>query len=333
MNSFGRVFRVSIFGESHGAVVGVLIDGCPAGLPLSPGDFAADLDRRRPGRPGTTARREADTPVLESGVLGRRTTGAPILITFSNQDARPDDYAGCGETPRPGHADFVALRKFGGFADLRGGGHFSGRLTAGLVAAGVIAKKLIAPAVVGAGLTNAGGKKNIEDAVRAAQKDGDSVGGIIEARAKGVPAGLGEPFFDSAESVLSHLLFAVPGVKGIEFGDGFASAGMRGSEYNDAIVNKSGKTKTNHSGGINGGLTNGNDLVFRIAVRPAASIRKEQATLNLRTGKTVSLAGRGRHDACFALRMPVIVEAATAVALADLLLLEQRIPRIMRRRP
>jgi len=329
MNSFGRIFRVSILGESHGGGVGVLIDGCPAGLSLEARDFAADLGRRRPGRPGTTTRRESDTPAIESGVLDGKTTAAPILITFKNQDTRPEDYSGYGETPRPGHADLVALRKFGGFADLRGGGHFSGRLTVGLVAAGVIAKKLILPAAVEASLVSAGGAENIEDAVAAAQQAGDSLGGIIEARASRIPAGLGEPFFDSVESVLSHLLFAIPGVKGIEFGAGFASAAMRGSEYNDPIVNKRGKTGTNHSGGINGGLTNGNDLVFRVAVRPTASIGKEQKTLNLRTGKIISLTVRGRHDACIALRVPVIVEAATAVALADLLFLEQRIPRIL----
>ena len=189
MNAFGRLFRVSILGESHGGSVGVLIDGCPAGLRLAPGDFAADLGRRRPGRPGTTARREPDRPLIQSGLLDRRTTGAPILITFKNQDARPDDYAGCAETPRPGHADFVALQKYGGFADLRGGGHFSGRLTVGLVAAGVIAKKLIRPASVEAGLVRAGGTERIEDAVAAAREAGDSVGGIIEARVRRVPAG------------------------------------------------------------------------------------------------------------------------------------------------
>ncbi len=333
MNSFGRSFRISVFGESHGSGVGVLVDGCPAGLALSTGDFLADLERRRPGLPGTTARSEPDIPNIETGRLDGRTTGAPILITFKNEDARPEDYKRRGETPRPGHADLVALQKFGGFADLRGGGHFSGRLTAGLVAAGVIAKKLIEPTRVAARLASAGGSVDIEDAVAAAQKDGDSVGGIIEARVERVPAGLGEPFFDSVESVLSHVLFAVPGVKGIEFGAGFAAAGMRGSAYNDAIVGRRGRTKTNHSGGINGGLTNGNDLVFRIAVRPTASIGKEQTTLNLSTGKTVTLSVRGRHDACFALRLPVIVEAATAAALADLFLLEQRIPRVARHRP
>jgi chorismate synthase len=333
MNAFGRIFRISIFGESHGSGVGVLIDGCPAGLRLSPGEFSADLKRRRPGELGTTARREPDIPVIQSGVLERRTTGAPILIAFRNEDARSQDYAGCAVTPRPGHADFAALQKYGGFADLRGGGHFSGRLTIGLVAAGVIARKLIAPAAVEARLVSAGGSGNIEQAVGAAQKDNDSVGGLIEVRVKRVPAGLGEPFFDSVESVLSHILFAVPGVKGIEFGAGFASAGMRGSEYNDVIISRRGRTKTNHSGGINGGITNGNDLVFRVAARPAASIAREQTALNLRTGKAVTMSVGGRHDACFALRLPVIVEAAAAVALADLFLLEQRIPRIVRQKP
>jgi chorismate synthase len=330
MNAFGRLFRLSIFGESHGERVGVLIDGCPAGLPLMPADFAADLKRRQPGLPGTTARRETDAPDIASGVLDHKTNGAPLLIFFENKDVRPQDYASFGETPRPGHADFVALRKFGGFADLRGGGHFSGRLTVGLVAAGVVAKKLIAPATVEAALVSAGGSENIADAVRAAQQAGDSVGGIVEARAARLPVGLGEPFFDSVESVLGHILFSIPGVKGIEFGAGFAAAGMRGSAFNDVIANAKGKTRTNNSGGINGGLTNGNDLVFRVAVRPTASIAIEQETINLRTGRAAKIAVRGRHDACIALRLPVIVEAAAAAALADLLLIEQRIPRIVR---
>jgi len=333
MNSFGRLFRVSVFGESHGSSVGILIDGCPAGLPISPPDFEPDLKRRQPGSVGTTARREKDAIRFESGILGRRTNGAPLLIRFENRDVRPADYASYGETPRPGHADFVAQKKYGGFADLRGGGHFSGRLTVGLVAAGVIAKKLIAPATVQATLVSVGGSKDIQMAVRAAQEVGDSLGGIIEARARRLPVGLGEPFFDSVESVLSHLIFAIPGVKGIEFGAGFKAADMTGSSYNDAMVDTLGRTKTNHSGGINGGITNGNDLMFKIAVRPAASISREQKTVNLRTQKPEVIVIRGRHDACIALRMPVIVEAVTAVALADLLLLEQRIPRVARKRP
>lgn len=333
MNSFGRIFRVSVFGESHGACVGLLVDGCPVGLPLAPSDFSSDLKRRQPGLTGTTSRRETDTPKIMSGTLERRTTGAPLLIMFENQDVRPEDYTPYRETPRPGHADFVALEKSGGYADLRGGGHFSGRLTVGLVAAGVVAKKLIAPVVVEAKLLSAGGSENIERAVLAARKAGDSIGGIIEARARRLPVGLGEPFFDSVESVLSHLVFSIPGVKGIEFGAGFASAAMPGSKFNDIIITRKGKTKTNHSGGINGGLTNGNNLVFRVAVRPTASIARAQRLINLHTGKAARLTIRGRHDVCIALRLPVIVEAATAVALADLLLLEQRIPRIVRPKP
>lgn len=315
MNSFGRLFRVSLWGESHGGGVGVLVDGCPAGLPLAEADLESDLERRRPGRAGTTARRESDTPRLASGVTGGRTNGAPLLITFENRDVRREDYAGLGETPRPGHADFVAMKKYGGFADLSGGGHFSGRLTVGLVAAGTIAKRLIAPAAVAAQLLSVGGSERIDEAVAAARSSGDSIGGLVEGRAAGLPAGLGEPFFDSVESVLSHLLFAIPGVKGVEFGAGFAAAAMPGSVYNDRYLDRSGLTETNHSGGINGGLTNGNDLVFRIAVRPPASIRVP-----------------GRHDACIALRVPVIVESVAALALADLMLLEQRTPRVWRSR-
>jgi len=328
MNSFGRIFRISILGESHGDSLGILIDGCPAGLPLSPRDFTADLRRRQPGLPGTTARREPDIPLLKSGVLGRKTNGAPLLVLFENKDVRSEDYCSYDQVPRPGHADLVAWHKFGGYGDLRGGGHFSGRLTVGLVAAGVVAKKLLQPATVRARVTSVGGSEDFRAAVLTAQKDEDSIGGIVEARAARLPIGLGEPFFDSVESVLSHLLFAIPGIKMVEFGEGSASALMRGSEYNDAILDAGGKTRTNHCGGVSGGLTNGNDLVFRVAVRPPASIGKEQETVNVRTGRAAKIAVRGRHDVCIALRMPVIVEAAAAVALADFLLLEQRIPRI-----
>ncbi len=332
MNTFGRLFRVSVFGESHGTSVGVLVDGCPAGLPLASKDFVPDLAKRRPGGAGATARREPDEPELRSGVTRGRTNGSPLLVAFENRDVRRGDYARLREIPRPGHADFVALAKFGGFADLAGGGHFSGRLTVGLVAAGVVAKKLIAPAKIEARLVSAGGSEDIEGTVARAREAGDSVGGIIEARAVRLPTGLGEPFFDSVESVFGHILFAIPGVKGVEFGAGFAAAAMSGSSYNDSLVDRKGKTMTNRSGGVNGGLTNGNDVVFRIAARPTASIARAQRTVNLRTGKIASLSIGGRHDACIALRMPVIVEAAAAIALADLLLLEQRIPRIWRRK-
>ena len=328
MHSFGRLFRVGLFGESHGPAVGVLIDGCPAGLPLGPKDFAADLDRRRPGARGTTARREADEPGFLSGVFDGRTTGTPLLIRFENADRDAAAYEAIKITPRPGHADFVAGVKFGGFQDYRGGGHFSGRVTVGLVAAGVVAKRLIRPVAIGARLVEAGGETEIDRAVEAVLRDGDSIGGIVECTAQDVPASLGEPFFDAAESLLAHVVFAIPGVRGIEFGAGFQAARMRGSEHNDPIVDVKGRTATNHAGGIAGGITNGNPLVFRVAVKPTSSLPRPQATVDLRTGEPGRIVAAGRHDACLALRMPVIIEAATAIVLADLMLLEQRIPRV-----
>lgn len=327
MNTFGRIFRLSLFGESHGETVGVLIDGCPAGLPLAAGDFAADLGRRRPGAAGTTPRRETDRPLIQSGVWKRRTTGAPILIQFQNENVRSRDYEALRDLPRPGHADFVARHKYGRFHDFRGGGRFSGRMTVALAAAGVVAKKILRGIRITAALTEAGGSSDIAKAVAEALREKDSIGGIVECRATGVPAGLGEPFFDSAESLLSHLAFAVPGVKGIEFGSGFGGSRMKGSRHNDLLLDRGGKTRSNRAGGVNGGITNGNELVFRVAVKPPSSIPGEQATVNLRTGKPATISISGRHDACFALRLPVIIESAAAVVLADLMLLEHLIPR------
>lgn len=328
MNSFGRIFRISLFGESHGKAVGVAIDGCPAGLSLGAKDFAADLKRRRPGAAGTSPRREADVPLISSGVWKGRTTGSPILIRFRNADFRPSDYESLRYLPRPGHADFAAWCKYGGFHDHRGGGPFSGRMTVALVAAGVVAKKILPRFTIQAVLTGAGGTADIKKALGQALRAKDSIGGVVECRVMGVPAGLGEPFFDSAESLLSHLVFSIPGIKGIEFGSGFACSRMRGSECNDILIDKSGRTKSNHAGGINGGLTNGNELVFRVAVRPPASIPREQATVHMLTGEPAAVTVRGRHDVCFALRVPVIIEAAAAVVLADLMLLEQRLSRV-----
>jgi len=317
MNSFGRVFRVSVAGESHGPAIAVLIDGCPPGVPLTAGEFTADLARRRGGRPGTTARVEEDVPEILSGLFDGRTTGSPLLVLFRNRDAQPGAYDDLVHTPRPGHADWTAWFRSGGFNDPRGGGHFSGRLTVAIVAAGVVAKKLIAPAEVHAHLVEAGGSTDIDSTVERARADGDSIGGLIECRASGVPPGLGEPFFDSLESLISHAVFAVPAVKGIEFGAGFAAARMRGSVMNDAILDVSGRTATNHAGGINGGISNGNEIVFRVAVKPASSIAKPQRTVDLETGKAAEISIGGRHDACIALRVPVVIEAATAIVLAD----------------
>ncbi len=329
MNSFGRIFRLTIFGESHGEYVGVVIDGCPAGLSIGKDLFMEDLKRRQGGAEGTTSRKESDIPLLKSGIFNGKTTGAPILILFENRDVRPGDYSEFRRLPRPGQADFTAYRKFGGFNDYRGGGNFSGRLTAGLVAAGVVAKALIAPVEVKARLMEAGGSDNVVAAVREAVEEGDSVGGLVECRVTGLPVGMGEPFFDSVESLVSHMIFSIPGVKAIEFGAGFVSAGMRGSSYNDGILNLDGTTATNNAGGVNGGITNGNEVCFRVAARPTATITKSQRTVDLETGKAAQLSARGRHDACIALRMPVIVEAATAVVFADLMLLEQERGRVV----
>ena len=329
MNTFGRLFRVSIFGESHGKSVGILLDGVPAGLPLTPDDFAPDLGRRRPGTKGTTPRREDDIGLLKSGVFNDTTTGAPLLIQFENKEQDSSAYDNLKNHPRPGHADFTAFHKYGGFQDYRGSGHFSGRITLGIVAAGVVAKKLLRGAQFEAKLLEAGGNDQIDQNVERAVAEKDSIGAIIECRVNGLPVGLGEPFFDAAESVIAHSIFAVPGIRGLEFGAGFASAKMRGSECNDPILDGAGTTATNHAGGVNGGITNGNELRFRVAVKPTSSIGREQDTINLQSGEPAKLVVEGRHDACFALRLPVVIEAAAAIALADLAMLEQRIPRVL----
>jgi chorismate synthase len=331
MNTFGKFFRISIFGESHGVNVGITIDGCPAGLALNFDDFSADFDRRRSGAKGTTPRQEADLPHIISGVFNDHTTGAPITIIFDNNNTKSRDYTKLRDIPRPGHADFVAMKKFGGYEDYRGGGHFSGRLTLGLVAAGVIARKLISPVIVEAHILEIGGQKNIEKAINEAVEKQDSIGGIIECSATPMPIGIGEPFFDSVESVLSHMIFSIPAIKGIEFGSGFAAAGMWGSEHNDKLISSDGLTSTNYAGGINGGISNGNDLLFRIAIKPTSSTRRKQQTINIQRGEMVELEIEGRHDTCIALRIPVIVEAATAIVLADLMMQAGRIGRVFGR--
>jgi chorismate synthase len=325
MNSFGRIFKISIFGESHGRAVGIVIDGCPPGIALAEKDLEGDLARRKSGAKGTTSRREDDKPVFLSGVHDGNTTGSPIAVIFHNADVISSDYDMFKDVPRPGHANFVAKKKYDGFSDIRGGGHFSGRLTLGLVTAGVIAKKIINPIDVKANLIEAGGEKNIDKAIQKAIENNDSIGGIIECRSVNMPVGLGEPFFDSVESLISHLVFSIPGVKAVEFGSGFKAAAMTGIQHNDPIISISGKTKTNHAGGINGGITNSNDLVFRIAVKPTASISKTQHTINTKMAEMVDLEVKGRHDLCIALRIPVIVEAATAVVLADFMMINKTI--------
>lgn len=329
MNTFGKLFRISIFGESHGTGVGITIDGCPAGLSLSIDDFTGDFNRRRSGSKGTTPRQEADVPKIISGLFNDHTTGAPISIVFENTNTRSRDYTSLRETPRPGHADFVAMKKYGGFEDYRGGGHFSGRLTLGIVAAGVIAKKLITPVIIATEILEIGGMKDLEKAIDKAVEKQDSIGGIIECRATGMPVGIGEPFFDSVEAVLGHMIFSIPAIKGLEFGAGFAAAKMWGSEHNDKLISTNGRTVTNNAGGINGGISNGNDLVFRVVVKPTSSTHQKQRTMNIKTGKMQDLEIEGRHDTCIALRIPVVIEAATAIVLADLMMQEQRIGRVL----
>jgi chorismate synthase len=330
MNSFGRIFRVHIFGESHGECVGITIDGCPAGLSLLPEDLLPDLERRKGGKQkGTTPRQEEDYPVFKSGIFNGKTTGFPITILFENKNTRSEDYNKQRSFPRPGHADWVAHEKFGGNEDYRGGGHFSARLTTGIVAAGAIAKKLMPAIIIAAAVTEIAGEKDLNKGLQKGIDAKDSVGGIITCTVNGLPVGLGEPYFDSVESVLSHILFAIPAVRGVEFGTGFAAATMFGSQHNDAIEDASGKTKTNHAGGVVGGITNGNELIFRLAVKPTSSTPKEQNSLNWDTGAAENFSIKGRHDLCVALRAPVIVEAVTALVLADFMMLENKIKRVI----
>lgn len=321
---------MSIFGESHGESVGIVVDGVPAGLPLAVEDFLEDIERRKGGtQKGTTPRKEDDIPLFKSGVFNGKTTGAPIALLFENKNTRSGDYEKQRAVPRPGHADFVAHHKFGGFEDFRGGGHFSGRLTVCLVAAGVIAKKLLNTIKVQATILEIAGEADLEKGLQKAIDAKDSIGGIVECKVNGLPVGLGEPFFDSVESLISHAVFAIPAIRGIEFGTGFKAARMFGVEHNDAIEDSTGKTLTNHAGGVVGGITNGNEFVFRIAVKPTSSTPKEQQTLNWETNTVEAFSVKGRHDLCIALRVPVVLEAVTALTLADLLLAEQRIPRIL----
>jgi chorismate synthase len=324
MNSFGRIFRINIFGESHGPCVGVTIDGVLPGIALSEPDFLPDLERRKGGlQKGTTPRKEEDFPLIKTGVFNGHTTGAPLTILFENNNTRSEDYDKQRTIPRPGHADFVAHVKYGGFEDYRGSGHFSARLTVGIVAAGVIAKKILEGVTIRAEITEVGGEAGIEKGLEKAITAKDSVGGLIACHVSGLPAGLGEPFWDSAESLIAHAMFAIPAVKGVEFGAGFKAAAMFGSEHNDTLENSSGKTATNHAGGVVGGITNGNELYFRIAVKPTSSTPKMQESLNWETGLQEQFSIKGRHDLCVALRAPVIVEAMTALVLADLLLLNR----------
>ena len=350
-NTFGTHVALTLFGESHGPEIGCVIDGLRPGLRVDEDYIAHRLALRRPGGPGSSARVEKDPFRIVSGVWQGRTTGTPLCILIPNTEARSGDYVNLKNTPRPGHADWTGHVKYQGFNDPRGGGHFSGRLTAALVAAGAIFLAALRErglrigthlarcagipdrpfgdletdldALEGASfpvLDEARGEA-MKAAVLAAAAEGDSVGGVLETAVLGLPAGLGAPWFDTVEGLLSHALFSIPAVKGVEFGDGFALAELRGSQANDPFRMENGRvvTEGNHNGGINGGLTNGMPLIFRTAVKPTPSIAAPQRTLNLATGEETELRITGRHDPCIAPRARAVQDAVTAFVVLDLL--------------
>ena len=319
-NSFGKNFKIDIYGGSHTESLGVIISGVPAGIALTEADFEADLSRRRSGAKGTTPRKEGDVPHIVSGTEAGVTTGETLEVVFYNENTRSGDYDRLKNHPRPSHADLTAHHKYGEDFDLRGGGIFSGRMTLLLVAAGVVAKK-ITKAEYTSRITELGGCRDnskFDEIVAAAHRAGDSVGGVIECTVTGAGRDLGEPFFDSVESVAAHLLFSVPAVKGVEFGSGFAGVALSGSERNDRIIDAEGRTATNHEGGINGGITNGNPIVVRVAIKPTPSIAQPQDTYNFVSQSIEPLTIGGRHDACIVLRASVVIEAVMAIALAEL---------------
>ncbi len=349
MNTIGSELRLTLFGASHGPCVGAVLDGVPPGLTVDLARLQGEVDLRRPRAGIGTPRAEEDRVEVLSGLLDGRSTGAPIALLVVNRNIDPQKYERFRTVPRPGHADLTARSKYSECADLRGGGQFSGRMTVGIVAAGAIAKMLLEERGVriAAYVRQVGRVLDPEDRdvtaallsrsndvravtpelaeamraeITAAREEGDSVGGVVQCIADGLPMGLGEPFFDTVEGELAKMMFAVPGVKGIEFGAGFAAAGMRGSQHNDPFVLVDGKVRTakNDAGGILGGITNGMPVVLRVAIKPTASIARGQRSLDLETGEQTDLRIEGRHDPCIAPRAVPVVEAAAALVLADL---------------
>lgn len=354
-NSFGNAVSLTLFGESHGPAVGAVLDGIAAGIPVNEEKIAAAMAQRQGGGALSTARREADQVRWLSGIYNGYTAGGPIALIIENSNTRSADYAALQNRPRPGHADYVAREKYQGFEDPRGGGHFSGRVTAPLVAAGALCRQILEQKgiEIGTHLIRCGGVsddlfakktqtlkeqiaylnqqqlavlnprsgKTMAEAIRAAAQAGDSVGGILETAVIGLPAGVGEPFFDSVESVLSHLLFSIPAVKGVEFGAGFAMADWQGSRANDAFYVCEGRvqTSTNHNGGINGGVSNGMPVILRTVIKPTPSIAKTQKTVDLKTMQPAELNVGGRHDPCILPRARVVQDSAVALGLLDLL--------------
>ena len=364
-NSIGKEFVVTSFGESHGKYIGVVVDGCPAGLPLSETDVQAELDRRLPLQPKIVSGRiEKDAVQILSGVFNGFTTGAPISMTVENKEADSSDYEAIKDLPRPGHADYTARIKYGGFSDYRGGGRFSGRVTVAMIMAGAVAKKLLrvfdvdvlayTKAIGNVVMSKSLGFEEIrkrryeaavrcpdlacaeamEEAIVKARKEGDSLGGIIECLALNVPAGVGEPLFDSLDADLAKMLLTIPAVKGVEFGAGFKAAELRGSENNDAYLMRKGKidTLTNNAGGILGGISSGMPIMVRVAVKPTPSIAKEQRTVNLPKMENTTMKITGRHDPCVVPKAVPVVESAVAIVLADHMIRAGFIPKVLKER-
>lgn len=339
---FGKEFRVTVFGESHGPCVGAVVEGCPPGLEISVEDIQKELDRRKPSGRLATPRREEDRVRILSGIFNGHTNGGPLCMVVDNEDTDSSWYVENRQLPRPGHSDYPAYVKYGGMNDYRGGGFFSGRMTAALVMGGAVAKKLLAGTGIevtarliqvgkirlGGGDVDpfapagGGGSDLIEREILEAAREGDSVGGTVECVVLNLPVGVGEPYFDSIESTIAHAVFSIPGVKAIEFGAGFRLAEMRGSEANDEFITSGGavRTRTNNSGGVLGGLSTGMPLVFRAGIKPTPSIRKPQKTVDLGTMEERIISIEGRHDPCIALRAVPVVEAAAAICIADLML-------------
>jgi len=352
MNVFGTRYRTTIFGTSHGPFVGCTIEGLRSGMRIDEAVVQGQLDRRRPGQSlVTTQRKEADRVEFSEGISDGLATGEPIVALIRNEDVQSKSYANVARVPRPGHGDFAAAMKYGGKSDLRGGGQLSGRMTAPLVVSGAIARQVLEPKgvrfyahaaqigrVTAQPVTPQQIAANVElsavrcadleaadrmiEEIEAARKDRDSVGGVIEAVVTGLPPGVGEPFFESVESALAHLLFSIPAVKGVDFGAGFRSASMRGSEHNDPFTVEAGRvaTETNHAGGILGGITSGMPITFRVAVKPTASIAKPQRSVDLGTMRPTEIVVTGRHDPCIVPRAVPVVENAAAMAILDLML-------------
>jgi chorismate synthase len=361
-SSLGKLFTITSFGESHGRCVGAVIEGCPAGLGITEADIQSELDKRKPGGSiATTERREADKVEIISGIFNGKTTGAPVCLIIWNQDINSKDYEKNRFLPRPGQADYTAFMKYGGFNDYRGGGMFSGRLTASLVMGGAIAKRVLSllkieilahTIAIGSLSAEARGFQEIREnrdknplrcadpkaaeamarAIETVKKEGDSLGGIIESIALNMPVGLGEPSFDTLDGELAKAMLAIPAVKGVEFGSGFSAASRRGSENNDPFTIKDGRivTVTNNAGGILGGISSGMPLVLRVAIKPTPSIARSQATVNMKDMANVSLSVEGRHDACIVPRAVVVVEAMMAITICDLALRAGLIPKVIR---